>query len=212
MKYLQLSTSIPHYGCVSISGGIDSIAAAYVCHTEFRVSKAYHFNHRLRPQNDEMERKVKAFCDKFKIELIVKRADKKLQTEAECREARVGSFFNAIGGTLITAHHLDDAVESYLLNCFRGHPEYLPIPRSSKYPTGTILHPFLLYQKEDFVKIARQNGLMQYIVEDETNKEVKGSRRNFIRQQIVPLLKEQQLGLNTIVKKRYNNIFGYESR
>lgn len=200
---MTLTAEIPPNSFISISGGVDSVAAAYILKTRFGVDQAYHFNHRLRPQNDEMERQVKELCKNLGIELIVKRATTKLRTEAECRHARVNGFFNSIGGNLITAHHLDDAVESYLLNCFRGQPDYLPIPKVSQFGQYSLLHPFLLFEKEEFRKIARHKRLLSYIVEDETNNEVRGSRRNFIRNKIVPLLEQEQLGIRTIVKKRY---------
>jgi hypothetical protein len=43
---------------------------------------------------------------------------------------------------------------------------------------------------------------MKYVVEDETNKVTKGSRRNFIRNEIMPLIKREKMGLDTIVKKK----------
>lgn len=197
---------IPSNSFVSISGGLDSIAAAYLLRTKHGLRKAYHFNHKLRPQNDEMEASVRKFCSTYDLDLLVCSAEKPLLTENDCRRARLKAFFDKDLGHLITAHHLDDAVESYLLNCFRGHPEYLPIPKESYFTLKyAVLHPFILFEKKDFENIARQRGLFDYIVEDETNDEVKGSRRNFIRKQIVPLLEEQKLGIKTIVKKRYES-------
>lgn len=199
MKFVVIP---PADSYMAISGGVDSIAAAFVARKKFGIERAYHFNHGLRSQNDEMEEKVKDFCKKFHFDLVVKRGSN-LKTEAECREARIHGFFEAVGGNLITAHHLDDCVESYLLNCFRGHSEFLPIPLVSDFRAGKIFHPFLAVQKKDFLKIARQNNLMRYLVEDETNNIVKGSRRNFIRKEIVPLLEAYELGIKKIVHKRY---------
>lgn len=198
---MKLTIVPPKDSYVAISGGVDSIAAAYFLR-KYGIQKAYHFNHKMRPQNDMMEQKVRAFCEKHGIKLIVKWGSN-LSTEAECRNARINTFFNTIGGTLITAHHLDDAAESYLLNGFRGHFEYLPIPIYSSFKTGQIIHPFLLQEKSKFQQIAKQHNLEEFVEEDETNEQIKGSRRNWIRNSIMPLLEQEQIGIKKIVKKRY---------
>lgn len=187
---------------IALSGGVDSIAAAIIAKRKFGIDKAYHFNHKLRPQNDVMETKVRKFCEKFGFELIVKRGDK-LKSEAECRHARINGFFTIVGGNLITAHHLDDATESYLLNVFRSHENYLPIPIVSDFPTGKILHPFLLFEKKQFQQIVQKEQLTQYVEEDSTNSESKGSRRNWIRNELIPFVETQKIGLKTLVRKKY---------
>lgn len=202
---MKLTIIPPKDSYVAISGGVDSIAAAYFLR-KYGIHKAYHFNHKMRSQNDMMERKVRAFCEKYEIDLIVKHGAG-LKTEAECRNARINTFFNTIGGTMVTAHHLNDAAESYLLNGFRGHFEYLPIPITSSFKTGQIIHPFLLQEKSKFEQIAVQNNLTEFIEVDETNEQIKGSRRNWIRNSVMPLLEQEQIGIKKIVKKRYLELF-----
>ena len=42
---------------------------------------------------------------------------------------------------------------------------------------------------------------MQYVEEDDTNTTIKGSRRNFLRNQIIPQLDKENIGLEKVVKK-----------
>jgi tRNA(Ile)-lysidine synthase TilS/MesJ len=90
---------------------------------------------------------------------------------------------------LVTAHHLDDYQESYLQNCFRGQPTYRGISLRTNFGSYEIIHPFLLTEKSDlieFLKWYQQGHFMKFVVTDETNTIVKGSRRNWIRNVIVP--------------------------
>jgi tRNA(Ile)-lysidine synthase TilS/MesJ len=43
---------------------------------------------------------------------------------------------------------------------------------------------------------------MKYVVEDETNAISRGSRRNMLRNEIVPILERDKVGLETIIAKK----------
>jgi tRNA(Ile)-lysidine synthase TilS/MesJ len=122
---------------------------------------------------------------------------------------------------IITAHHLNDYVESYLLNCFRGHPNHTPIEffsefniEDKKYFDGKyykIIHPFLLSTKRDFRQYLERNNYMKYVVEDETNVENKGSRRNWLRNIIIPEMKKNKISLEKFAKNKINSRLQLES-
>ena len=116
---------------VMCSGGVDSVAALHYFAkknlSNLRVN-GYHFNHKIRPQNDVMMERVQALCDQLRVPLLSASAKKQLNTEAEYREARMLPLRDRRDSIIITGHHLNDCVESYLLNCLRGHQGYLPIP------------------------------------------------------------------------------------
>jgi tRNA(Ile)-lysidine synthase TilS/MesJ len=179
-----------------VSMGVDSVSAYF-----WMLSKGYsvspiHFNHKLRPQNDLMESKYLELCDAtHKIPMVGR--GKNLKTESDCRRARLEFVKSVVnfGGTLLTAHHLNDFVESYLLNCFRGQPSNNITSLVSNFPDYKIVHPFLLSRKKDLVQYAERNNLMRFVVVDETNGIIKGSRRNWIRNVIVPEMKKQKLSL-----------------
>lgn len=187
----------------AVSGGLDSICASHIM--RFRIDAIYHFNHKLRPQNDAMARSVERYAKVLGISLISEENRSTLQTEAEFRHARLNAIFsNRQNVELYTAHHLDDAVESYLLNCFRGHPEYIPIPKETDFGNGNkIIHEFLTKDKKYFQDYALRKGLLEYVVEDETNVLTKGSRRNWIRNSLIPEIESQKIGLRKIVKKKF---------
>ena len=113
----------------------------------------------------------------------------------------------ANGGTVITAHHLNDWVESYLMNCMRGCPEKNPFEVETRFKNFNILHPFLLTRKCDFEEYIERNMLMKFFVEDETNLVNKGSRRNWVRNDLIPLMKQQDISLEKFAKRSINDLY-----
>ena len=210
---------------VAVSMGVDSLAACFYLRSKGYQVIPLHFNHKMRPQNDEME---DAFLEvlgeygyryhgRFEIG-----HGKGLKTESECREARLQFFKDAsvpkaedFEKIIVTAHHLDDYQESYLLNCFRGHPEYKPMNLVSDFVSFKIIHPFLLTEKKDFVQFVERwdNGkLKKYLTKDETNDTIKGSRRNWVRNIIVPEMEKAKVSLKKhckdLIKKSICEISG----
>lgn len=188
---------------MAVSMGCDSVAALFWLRWKGYTVTPLHFNHNLRPQNAVMHEKFIRLCEKLGLEGRSEIWVKGMGTEAECREARLDFFSrNAKDGVVVTAHHLDDWVENYLLNCFRGHPHHKPFELESKFPHFTVAHPFLPTRKADFSEFLDRNGWKEWVVEDETNKVVKGSRRNWIRRQILPEMTRQKLSLEKFAKRK----------
>lgn len=191
---------------VAVSMGVDSLAAIHWLIWKRYKVVGLHFNHKMREQNDEMENSFKKFCSDFGIEGICGKG-KNLKTEADCRKARIEFYENTlIKGKVITAHHLNDWVEGYLLNCFRGKATHEPIPLISQFQNYQIVHPFLLTKKKDFEEYVDRNNLSKYTIQDESNAVLKGSRRNWIRNVILPEMALQKLSLEKYAKRQISKL------
>lgn len=203
-------SKMPKHSTISVlcSMGVDSVAAAHYCVTKHSNITFRHFNHGLRKQNDLMETSyISMMFEKDFREMgyppVVLRNYVKDKSEDGLRQARLEYIKNNVDCTIfVTAHHLDDATESYMMNVLRGKEGFLPIPFITEVGSNLIVHPFLFTKKADFRQYAERKDLMKFVVEDETNKVTKGSRRNFIRNEIIPLLQREKMGLDTIVKKK----------
>lgn len=195
-----------HYH-LAVSMGADSVAALFWMRWKGYNFTPIHFDHNLRPQNGVMHERFKELCKELNLECRSETWAVGMGTEAECREARL-DFYNrtAGGGSIVTAHHMDDWIEGYLLNCFRGHPNHDPIPMSSKFDNFKIVHPFLPTRKRDFLTLLERNGWKKWVVEDHTNTVVKGSRRNWIRCNIIPEMRRQRMSLEKFAKKRIEKL------
>ena len=105
---------------------------------------------------------------------------------------------------MVVCHHLDDCVESYLMNCFNGVPEYVPIPFRTSWGDVEVVRPFLLTGKEDFRGYVERHGLMRYVTEDELNGDL-SLRRNWVRNCLRPMVETRYVGLSKVVKKKIEN-------
>jgi tRNA(Ile)-lysidine synthase TilS/MesJ len=194
-----------HYH-LAVSMGVDSVAALMWLRSKGYKVTPLHFNHNLRSQNGTMQNKFLELCSFLGLEGKTD-IGINLKTEAECRDARLNFYSKAAqGGTIITAHHLNDWIESYLLNCLRGHPAKHPFELESKFPNFNVIHPFLPSRKEDFKQFLERNGWMEWVVQDESNSVVKGSRRNWIRGAMIPQMKSQKLSLEKYAKRRIEKL------
>jgi tRNA(Ile)-lysidine synthase TilS/MesJ len=208
-----------HQYILLCSAGVDSIAGVHYLLSRVKQHdlvkyKVYHYNHKLRKQNDLMESCVNAFMRSEFPDVIhscISRNtdspyDTSVATEADLRTKRIQEltqFFHK--NVVIKFHHLNDCVESFLLNCFRGHEGYQPIPFWTEWYGDTknvLCHPFLFTKKKDLIDYCEKYDLMKYVVEDETNSVSKGSRRNMIPNELIPILDRDKVGLETIVAKK----------
>jgi tRNA(Ile)-lysidine synthase len=112
--------------------------------------------------------------------------------EAKARQARYQAFGSLLkhGDCLLTAHHQDDQAETLLLQLLRGGgprglaamPGYNPLAK------GFLCRPLLNVSREQILQYAHQEQL-QWI--DDFSNEDPAFDRNFLRLQIIPLLKQR---------------------
>ena len=192
---------------IAISGGVDSVVLTHLLHQlNFDISLA-HCNFQLRgKESDKDEEFVKNLGKKLGINTYVTRfntneyaADNKLSTQLAARELRY-NWFDKLSKEysfehLLTAHHADDNLETFLINLTRGTglEGLTGIPPIN----GNIVRPLLVFSREEILNYAKQNNIEWR--EDESNSETK-YLRNKIRHQVTPILKE----LNASVLKNFN--------
>ena len=188
-----------------VSGGVDSIAAAHWLKFRYHADiSILHFNHDIQTANIQMEKSVLSFMDDFGFSgMVIERGAEYTDTsENGLRQFRLAQMGIIDENIFITAHHLNDAVENYLANCFDGFPEYMPIQPVSKFENFEVLHPFLTATKKDFIRYVADNKLDKYVVTDPTNTETT-QKRNWIRNIIIPELESRKMGIQTVVRKKY---------
>lgn len=191
---------------VLVSGGVDSIAAAYWLWNNYRLDfTVVHFNHEVQPLNFQMWQAVKNLCEYMGVNCISRHrthCDNIFDdlSEKGMREWRLHEM-EKIGGNFITAHHLNDCVEQYLMNCFKGCPEHAPMNFLTKFPSFNVYHPFLKCTKQDLAIFAWENNLMDFVVEDPTNKDT-SIRRNWLRNIMIPMLRMNDVHLEKVVVKK----------
>ena len=192
----------------AISGGADSLAACHFLNRGKMDFVAVHFNNKFIPQDDTTAIHVEKFCKQNKIPYVILECNKtykKGSKEDFCRKARYDAIGEYCRKTkikyVVTAHHLNDCVESYFMNFLKGTPEYIPIPYICKYEKFTVVRPFLLNKKLDFTEYLAYNNLTKLVVEDEMNKDMT-LMRNWTRNKVLPIIEEKYKGLYKVVFKK----------
>ena len=189
---IKLTVPLPKSITIACSGGVDSMAVVDFLSRKHNVSCAY-FHHGTEHSNKALEF-VSKFCEDRTIPLYLgvlnREKPKSMSQEEFWREERYQYF--ATHGPIITAHHLDDCVETYIWSCLHGTPKVIPLTRNN------VLRPFLTTRKEDFIYWCESHNVPW--IEDESNKNSRYTR-NYIRNELMPHALKVNPGLHTLVKK-----------
>lgn len=199
---------IPQNSFFALSAGVDSVACSHFLASKGRLAGIVHANNRLTADDDKMEQAAYNLAKYLKLPFNFERNYEKYEkgsVEDWCRQKRFG-FFERFSGklpyrpTILTAHNLDDCVESYLINCLRGHSDFKPMPITSEFINFSLARPFLLTSKQDMVQYCRDNNLMQFVIDDPLNKDTL-KMRNWLRLDLIPQI-NSRVNLKTVVRKK----------
>lgn len=182
---------------LAISGGIDSVVLAQLCKYSNLDFALAHCNFTLRGEESDADEAfvvqlgesldVEVFSQRFDTESYAK--ENKLSIQMAARELRY-DWFNDLANELdfdyiLTAHHADDNLETFLINFTRGTGlnGLTGIPPINE----NIIRPLLPFAREEIETYAKQNGISWR--EDSSNYGRK-YLRNKLRHEVVPILKE----------------------
>ncbi len=182
---------------LAVSGGIDSMVLMHLLMRSGYTFSVAHCNFQLRGQeSDKDEEFVKMTCQEHYIPYFINRFETqkyadlhKKSIQIAARELRY-NWFDELMHTngydfLLTAHHIDDSAETFLINFTRGTglEGLTGIPQQNK----NILRPLLPFSREEIERYAQENSVSWR--EDSSNASDKYFR-NKIRHHILPILKE----------------------
>lgn len=103
------------------------------------------------------------------------------------------SFFESLSNPVLTAHHLDDAVEWYVLSTMRGRSEVMPLV------SGNVQRPLLLTSKEHIRQHAKNYNL-SWLEDPYTDGTANGLRLK-MRERLMPELFNVFPGAHKVVSK-----------
>ncbi|OPW99414.1 tRNA lysidine(34) synthetase TilS [Citrobacter sp. A316] len=202
MTTLTLNTSLLNSQSilVAFSGGLDSTVLLHqlvlwrALHPDVAL-RAIHIHHGLSPHADSWVQHCESVCAQWQVPLVVERVhleDDGLGIEAQARRARYQAFAQTLlpGEVLMTAQHLDDQCETFLLALKRGSgPAGLSAMGENSPFAGTrLIRPLLAQTREALEAWARQHELCW--IEDESNQDDTYDR-NFLRLRVNPLIQQR---------------------
>lgn len=208
---------------LAYSGGLDSTVLLDILTTLRNINnnhnylmvfplslRVVHIHHGMHQHADKWVNHCNQQCKMRNISFQVvyiknffKKNDKKCNIEASARFFRYQKLYDLLnlGEILLTAHHMDDQVETFLLALKRGSG---PTGLSGMsidafyYHKYRILRPLLKCSRLQLKKYAISNNLDW--VEDDTNKNIVFDR-NFLRIKVLPCLYKRWPSFNKVVTR-----------
>ena len=179
-----------------VSGGSDSIALLHLCHQLSRLFRwqlhILHFHHGLREESDEEARFVRDLSQRLNLEFHLRTTqDFQSETSGLQEKARNWRRTEALklreeirADSILTAHHAEDQLETWLLKWLRGaHLSGLQGMSRSDPP---FIKPLLDFRKNMLSDFLKENGFEWR--EDASNQDSK-YMRNRVRNELLPLLR-----------------------
>lgn len=181
---------------IAVSGGIDSIVLTHLCKQANYNFAIAHCNFNLRgEESDADELFINELGDSLNVEVFVQHFDTLNYSELNGVSIQMAArtlryeWFNDLSTQLnfkyiLTAHHLDDSLETFIINLTRGTgiEGLLGIPSVN----DNIVRPLLPFTRSDIESFAKDFKLAWR--EDRSNASTK-YLRNKIRHNIIPELK-----------------------
>lgn len=189
MKVMNIIKTIrlePGRYVVAVSGGVDSIALLHILTQlpDLHLTVA-HFDHGIREDSHDDRLIVEQAARTYKLPFVYSEGNLGIGiSEEKARNARY-EFLRKVqkqasADGIITAHHMNDVLETATHNLLRGTGRK---GMSSLKSVDGIIRPLLHLPKSKLVDHAESNGLLWR--EDSTNSDLR-YRRNYIRHQLLP--------------------------
>ena len=191
---------------IATSSGVDSVVLCFLCKRlglEFSIA---HCNFALRGEESDLDAKFsKDFAKSLNVNYYSKtfntlkyKKENSLSTQMAARELRY-TWFDTISinyDYVLTAHHLDDQLETFFINFSRGSglDGLCGIPAVS----DNLVRPLLGFSKDQILNFAKKNNISWR--EDSSNN-TNDYLRNDIRNNIIPRFKK----FNPSLLKGFNN-------
>lgn len=191
---IKLLGAVPKDVYVACSAGVDSMAALDFLSRKHNVTVAY-FDH-YTEHGMVAKHWLWKYCQSKKIPIIFGELDspkpKRVSQEEHWRNQRY-AFFDTLPGSVVTAHHLDDAVETWVWSSMHGQPKLPEISR------GNVIRPFLTTPKIDLMDWCIRKNVPW--LDDESNQDTK-YMRNYIRHAAMPVVQQINPGIQKTIKKK----------
>ncbi len=201
---------------VGFSGGLDSTVLLHALNQlkidqrDFQLS-AFHVNHQLQKGADSWEYFCQHFCQKYSISFhsarVIIDRDSKSGIEATARDARYQAFHEHLGDQelLLTAHHLDDHIETVFLKLLRGTgvEGAMGILPFSNFKKLNIVRPLLAFDRDSLLRYAEKQELMW--IDDPSNASEQFDR-NYLRRKVLPHIEQRWPAYKQTINRFTQNV------
>jgi len=197
---IKIQGQLPKEFVLACSGGVDSMSALDFVQRKHKVTALY-VNHGT-IQSKSMQDCVANYCQNKNIDTIIETINNPncpadISPEEHWRNERyriINAVSERTGLPVITCHHLDDCIETWIWSAMHGTPKIVPQSRGD-----SVLRPFRLTPKRIFRQWAERHDVPY--VEDSSNSEMRYTR-NYVRHVCVPHVKHINPGIEKTITKK----------
>lgn len=192
---IKIQGKLPRQIWLACSGGVDSMAALDFLSRNHQVN-VLHFDHGT-AHGEKAKAFLEQFCTERQIPLTVGEVRGTIppgpSREEWWREQRYAFLDKFFTVPVITCHHLDDCVETWVWSSMHGTSKYIPYRRKH------VIRPFRLTRKRDFELWCNLNNVPW--VEDDSNENIHYTR-NYIRHEMMPHVLKVNPGIHKTIAKK----------
>ena len=191
---IKLQGKLPREVYVACSGGVDSMAALDFLSNNHDVTILF-FDHDT-PTSREALHFVSVQAKKYDAGFLYGTISRKKRDDESMEEYWRNErykFFHSINGTVVTGHHLDDCVETWVWSSMHGTGKIIP------YRNRNVIRPFRGTRKRDFELWADLKNVPH--VEDDSNADTCYTR-NYIRHEMMPNVLRVNPGIHKVIAKK----------
>ncbi len=199
----------PRHVYVAYSGGVDSHVLLHLC-ASIKLLKdkitAVYVHHGLQAEAESWAKHCEKTAEGLDVDFLVLRVNAFAKSGESPEEAARNARYTALKSLmdsddmLLLAQHREDQIETVLLQLFRGSGlrGLSGMPESMAFGQGVMLRPLLNVSKQTINDYARSHQLSW--VEDPSN-QCNDYDRNFLRNAVVPLLKQRWPAIDKTVSR-----------
>ena len=191
---IKLQGKLPREVHVACSGGVDSMAVVDFLRNNHKVTVVY-FDHGTQ-HSTEAGVFISNYCVDNDLPLMygrISRERERNESQEEYWRNERYKFFDTINADVITCHHLEDCVETWVWSSMHGEGKIIP------YRNKNVIRPFRQTRKRDLQLWAELNNIKH--VEDTSNNDTKFIR-NYIRHEMMPHVLRVNPGIYKTIKKK----------
>ena len=195
---IKLQGKVPRKVYVACSGGVDSMAALDFLKRKHDVFVLY-FNHGTDYGFKALEF-VSNYCADNDIGFLTNVTGQEREKQAResqeeyWRSIRYDWLERCTERQIVTGHHLDDCVETWVMSSMHGTGKIIPYSRNER-----VLRPFRLTRKRDLELWANLNNVPY--IEDDSNKDTCYTR-NYVRHEMMPNVLRINPGIHKTIAKK----------
>jgi tRNA(Ile)-lysidine synthase len=195
---IQLQGKLDREVYIGVSGGVDSMAVVDFLMKNHKVNIMF-FDHETETSKEALDFLTTKYHPSRAPDSVrlfvghIERDKERSESWEEFWRNERYRWFHSYNFPIITCHHLDDCVETWIWSSLHGQGKIIP------YANRNVIRPFRLNRKSEFINWCRNKTVPW--VEDSSNEDT-GYMRNFIRHEIIPKALVVNPGIYKVIRKK----------